>query len=1619
MSAAGSGQVQIVLTLLAKTDGNVIFTSTSAPIIAIVYSGSITLTTTESHGVGQDYCFFGEERTCTFTIQFSNLTLVGGLVDDPNILTGTLNATLSYASDWSLIPQSQHGFQVSIDPSSGHTSGSVDAAVHGTYDVDHVVFWFSPLEPHLEGNFPATITVTDNNCQPPISNASQYVVVNPYEDAMLAINKIYCYEEINSSTPCVSQHITVNGVCPVFEALTAQYTCDLALTVESIQSASLAVVTERSGIVEISRAQEGTWENVVVGTVLKNGDRVRTGSNSQAKVGFKDGSYLILGSDSSFTVEGIEDPTLWDLMQGKYYFIVNLLQQWIVKKFEVRTPGGGGAVRGTEFTVEVAEDNATTFTVLEGVVDVQDRTSGSNVSLATNQKLTIPQVPGGLTPQEMSALITEVNPASVDRWWITSTPTYSLTIESSTGGSTDPPVETYTQDAGTTLAVTAYPDNGYTLDHWLSDGADAGNSNPITITFNSNHTLQPIFTQGGTAQYTLTVQTQLSSSGEGGQVTISLSQTDTLQLSVAAGQVSGTGSGQGTISVSGSFNGSPASAQFTNTYGVTGTVDEHGNASLQITQETTNAPPVIVITITTQTDQGTISISRPISVISMTQTNNFRSYGILLQNGYQETVPFPTDYRQIQGQTVITVGGTGPSTRTAGVNQGDWAQYNVSWQAGAPSSFSDVTGIKVTVAEISGTTLTINTTMQFKNGTTTPSSQFTLDVNTGQGGTTTGLDTGVIASGLNQGDLVFTSPQSPLPNAQIADVTAWTRNGFNRTAVHFKSDALGEYYWDWDTGILLYAEVPVYSGTSTPTATATLTLTGTNRFSGGSVPGGLPTSLLPLIVGAVAVVIGLIAAAVALRRHRRKKRASPPAETVKPKATLTTPPKAVEPRTPAGKKFAFCPDCGEKLPDLNAKFCPFCGARLELPETNAKTPEGAETPKEAAPEGEVGVTSEADKKRGPMKNAAKIAKHGWKLKIVVFLLIIVIATNTVYYFGVFNSTPALRPAQQIMDWIWSAPGLAQVHQALSQVVQGIRNLIPGGSNGGGVTLITPARDLTGTWVDLPGEGLVVTPLNGPHRFHYDARMDIVQHGNTFTGTMYISLWNAEALVPYSSWVDDGYWNFSYPGPVQTEEVTNGTISGVNIQFQVIGWTWKGTFTTDQMSGTVQGYSSGVSYSGVFTLRRGGTTPTGVPSAPTGVTATAGDGKVTISWSAVSGATSYNIYHSTTSGVTKTTGTKITGVTSPYTHTGLTNGMTYYYLVTAVNSSGESVESAQKSATPTAPTNSVWNIETVLPVGSVGEYPSIAVDNNGNPHISYLDYNDGYVKYAYKSGTTWSIENVGYVANLNGIIANGGLSSIALDAANNPHITYFDYGSGHFKYARKVGASWTTTIIPLPISYIPWAESSIAVDKTTGTAHVSLQMLGGDYALGYWNSGLVSAIVVDNLDGNSGYHNAIALDSNGYPSISYEARGAGNLKYAHWNGSAFNLETIAPMPLVYWEDRLTSLAIDGNNNPHIAYVVYQEGYKYAYKNGSSWTIKAIPYNSGYPSLSLSLDGTGMPHLALVGGSLKHAYWNGSSWSFDTIEDDVGRCAIAVDNPGKIHIAYESTREGTSIIKYASK
>ncbi len=88
-----------------------------------------------------------------------------------------------------------------------------------------------------------------------------------------------------------------------------------------------------------------------------------------------------------------------------------------------------------------------------------------------------------------------------------------------------------------------------------------------------------------------------------------------------------------------------------------------------------------------------------------------------------------------------------------------------------------------------------------------------------------------------------------------------------------------------------------------------------------------------------------------------------------------------------------------------------------------------------------------------------------------------------------------------------------------------------------------------------------------------------------------------------------------------------------------------------------------------------------PSAPTGLMATAGNTQVTLAWTASTGAASYNIYRSTTPGGEGSTPYRTGITTTSFTDTGLTNGTTYYYQVTAVNAAGESPKSSEASATP--------------------------------------------------------------------------------------------------------------------------------------------------------------------------------------------------------------------------------------------------------------------------------------------------------------------------------------------------
>jgi fibronectin type 3 domain-containing protein len=166
-------------------------------------------------------------------------------------------------------------------------------------------------------------------------------------------------------------------------------------------------------------------------------------------------------------------------------------------------------------------------------------------------------------------------------------------------------------------------------------------------------------------------------------------------------------------------------------------------------------------------------------------------------------------------------------------------------------------------------------------------------------------------------------------------------------------------------------------------------------------------------------------------------------------------------------------------------------------------------------------------------------------------------------------------------------------------------------------------------------------------------------------------WNADSDPTVTGYrVYYGTAAGSYTQSVDVGNSTSAAVAGLNSST-----TYYLAVAAYNGSGNQSGYSNEVS--AIPT----GSASSNAPVAPASLSAAAGNAQVALNWPASSGATSYNIKRSTTSGggyatIATATGTSVTD-------SGVSNGTTYYYIVTAVNGSGESAGSPQASATPQA------------------------------------------------------------------------------------------------------------------------------------------------------------------------------------------------------------------------------------------------------------------------------------------------------------------------------------------------
>lgn len=228
----------------------------------------------------------------------------------------------------------------------------------------------------------------------------------------------------------------------------------------------------------------------------------------------------------------------------------------------------------------------------------------------------------------------------------------------------------------------------------------------------------------------------------------------------------------------------------------------------------------------------------------------------------------------------------------------------------------------------------------------------------------------------------------------------------------------------------------------------------------------------------------------------------------------------------------------------------------------------------------------------------------------------------------------------------------------------------------------------------------------------------------------------------------------------------------------------------------------------------------------------------------------------------------------------------------------------------------WTIETVSLNQNDGPYPyqALTLDHNNKPHIAFIDGAEHALKYATKTGTSWSIQTIANDSNGNKDTFTS--PSIAIDAECNPHISYADNSKSPnaLKYASWIGSAWSTQTVDYGEQRI---QTSLVLDADD-IPHISYlcwnntsyQLQYADFIEGKWNIQL--------LDENAS-DPSLALDSTGNPHICYtqvnEVNGffrSENLKYAVWTGSSWDIN------LVQANSWNPSLALDATSNPSVSF-----------------------------------------------------------------------------------------------------
>src|SRR5215470_14645656 len=152
----------------------------------------------------------------------------------------------------------------------------------------------------------------------------------------------------------------------------------LLLVASAAAAEDIGTVAATQGAADIGRG--GTWTPAAVGMTVQLGDQLRTGSDGQVRVVFRDDSVIDLSPSSALTIDDqVFDPSggrfssLLRLVQGKARALVSGYYKTSGATYEVQTPTAVAGVRGTSFLVAYNPDvDATDVVGIHGQIEVRN-----------------------------------------------------------------------------------------------------------------------------------------------------------------------------------------------------------------------------------------------------------------------------------------------------------------------------------------------------------------------------------------------------------------------------------------------------------------------------------------------------------------------------------------------------------------------------------------------------------------------------------------------------------------------------------------------------------------------------------------------------------------------------------------------------------------------------------------------------------------------------------------------------------------------------------------------------------------------------------------------------------------------------------------------------------------------------------------------------------------------------------------------------------------------------------------------------------------------------------------------------------------------------------------------